>query len=302
MPADFPPDVVAAVCRHMDDDHAAEALLICRTLGGVPDATGVAARDVDRTAISFVAATPHGERVVRVPFGRPVAERADLRHAVVELYERARSSASLSVELRARTAQAHARAESSPYLASLADGTVGVDGVIALLHRLLPVYSALERVAERWVADPVAGPFVQPELHRSARLRDDLRHLTGTTEVADSRAASSYSARIEGVAGRSAPAFVAHHYTRYLGDLSGGQLFRAGLERGLGLVDRAGASFLCFPGLRAGEVKRRYRGLLDTAPLDRSDREVLVQEALVAYQLNVALVAELDALDLRRSA
>uniref|UniRef100_UPI002594DDC9 DUF2470 domain-containing protein n=1 Tax=uncultured Gordonia sp. TaxID=198437 RepID=UPI002594DDC9 len=40
--AQFSPDVVAAVLAHMNDDHADDSLLICRALGGRPDA--VAAR------------------------------------------------------------------------------------------------------------------------------------------------------------------------------------------------------------------------------------------------------------------
>ena len=86
---DFPPDVVAAVCRHMNDDHRADALLICRTLGGVPDADEVTTTGFDRDALLLRASGPRGERSVRVPWPAPVTERAEVRRAVVELYERA---------------------------------------------------------------------------------------------------------------------------------------------------------------------------------------------------------------------
>jgi heme oxygenase len=201
----------------------------------------------------------------------------------------------LSTELRARTSAAHAHAESSPFLAALSAGRVTRPGLAALLVRLVPVYDALEAVADWWAGDPLVGAFVQPELHRASRLRADLLHLTGSVQVTGTPASTAYSARIEQVARCSAPAFVAHHYTRYLGDLSGGQVIRAALVRHLGVDDGSGASFFSFPGIRAGAVKQRYRALLDSTPWSERDREQLVEEALVAYRLNVELAAELDA-------
>lgn len=85
----FPDDVVDAVCRHMDDDHADDALLIVRRLGGRPDATSVRTTSVDSLGIDFLAQTPQGEAPVRVPFGEPARERADLRRAVVALHQQA---------------------------------------------------------------------------------------------------------------------------------------------------------------------------------------------------------------------
>lgn len=200
----------------------------------------------------------------------------------------------LSAELRARTAAAHDSAEHSPYMTALVGGRVTGIGLAALLSRLAPVYAALERLGDGWSAHPVVGDVVLPELRRSERLADDLRHLTGCDEVALSPASVAYAARIEEVGRTSAPAFLAHHCTRYLGDLSGGQVIRAALERSLGVTDGAGASFFAFPDVRPAALKKRYRQLLDEIPFDAAQREELVAEALVAYHLNVALAAELD--------
>lgn len=87
----FPPDVVAAVCRHMDDDHAEAALLIARALGEVPDAVAARTTDLDGDGLVLTVTRRGGdEQVVRVPFAAPVTERAEVRAAVVELHERAR--------------------------------------------------------------------------------------------------------------------------------------------------------------------------------------------------------------------
>lgn len=191
----------------------------------------------------------------------------------------------LSAVLRARTAAAHAAAERSPFLTALVAGGVTRAGVAALLGRLAPVYRALEDVGRSWADDPVVGPFLLPGLPRSARLAADLEALGAP--AGDSPAAEAYAARVRRT---TRAGYLAHHYTRTLGDLSGGQLLGAAVQRSLGLP----LGFFAFPDLRLGEAKRRYRALLDAAPLPPQEREELVDEALVAYRLNVALHAELD--------
>lgn len=199
----------------------------------------------------------------------------------------------LSTELRARTAAAHAGAETSAFFTALATGQVTRAQTAGLAVRLLPVYEALETAARAWADDPIVGPLVVPGLERADRLRADLRAL-GVPASPVSPAAAQYAARVAQVAPLSRPAFVAHHYTRYLGDLSGGQVIRAALHRSLGLDATNGASFYVFDGLRPGQVKQSYRAALDAMPLTAAEREELVAESLVAYRLNTALAAELD--------
>ena len=88
----FPDDVVRAVCAHMNDDHRADALLICRTLGGQPGADDVRTTGVDGAALHLTATVGGAQVPVQVPFARPVTERRELRAAVVELAERARTA------------------------------------------------------------------------------------------------------------------------------------------------------------------------------------------------------------------
>jgi putative heme iron utilization protein len=82
----FTPDAVEAIKRHMNDDHAEDALLIVRALGGRPDAAGAVTSDVDAEAITF---TIDGGERVRVPWGETLTERAQVRKAVVRLYREA---------------------------------------------------------------------------------------------------------------------------------------------------------------------------------------------------------------------
>ncbi|MEQ4714817.1 MULTISPECIES: DUF2470 domain-containing protein [unclassified Nonomuraea] len=83
MSTPFTADAVEAIKRHMNDDHAEDALIIVRGLGGRPEATSAVTSDVDAEAIEF---TVDGGERVRVPWGATLTERAQVRKAVVQLY------------------------------------------------------------------------------------------------------------------------------------------------------------------------------------------------------------------------
>ncbi len=84
---------------------------------------------------------------------------------------------------------------------------------------------------------------------------------------------------------------MAHHYTRYLGDLSGGQAIGKILDRTFGL-DGAGLSFYEFP-MRPKPYKDAYRARLDGLDLDAEQIDRAVDEVKIAFNLNQALFNEL---------
>ncbi|MGW0807603.1 DUF2470 domain-containing protein [Nonomuraea sp. NPDC002799] len=83
MSTPFSADAVEAIKRHMNDDHTDDALIIVRAFGGRPEAASAVTSDVDAEAIEF---TVDGGERVRVPWGEPITERAQVRKAVVRLY------------------------------------------------------------------------------------------------------------------------------------------------------------------------------------------------------------------------
>ncbi|MEV4626964.1 DUF2470 domain-containing protein [Micromonospora sp. NPDC049523] len=85
----FTPEVVAAIGRHMNDDHADDSLLICRTLGGQPAATGARVSGLDADGIEFDAAVDGIIVPVRIPFRDRLTERAEVRREVVRMYREA---------------------------------------------------------------------------------------------------------------------------------------------------------------------------------------------------------------------
>ncbi|MER7001463.1 DUF2470 domain-containing protein [Dactylosporangium sp. NPDC000555] len=86
MSTGFPPEVVAAVSRHMNDDHTDDALLICRTLGGRPAATRARTTGLDADGIEFAVTVDGAEVPVRIPFAARLTERAQIRQEVVRMY------------------------------------------------------------------------------------------------------------------------------------------------------------------------------------------------------------------------
>lgn len=98
----FPPEVVDAVLRHMNSDHTDDNLVIVRA-NGAPDAAEatMTTLDADGGVWSVTGGSSEAGAVseLRIPWPIPVAERADIRKAVVLLYRSA--CRTLGIEARA---------------------------------------------------------------------------------------------------------------------------------------------------------------------------------------------------------
>ena len=88
---------------------------------------------------------------------------------------------------------------------------------------------------------------------------------------------------------------MAHHYTRYLGDLSGGQAIGRVLARAYELEQPEGVRFYDFEDIpKPKPYKDAYRARLDALPLGEDDKAAVLAEVKVAFDLNGALFAELS--------
>jgi heme oxygenase len=195
----------------------------------------------------------------------------------------------LSARLRDATKDEHERTESAPFVTALMSGELDRSAYTALLAQTYLFYSVLEDAGERWRGDTVVGPFVSDALLRRGALEADLRWLVGPgwrDEVAPLPATSRYTDRLREVCFSSRSGFVAHHYTRYLGDLSGGQIIRGKLRAIYGLTGD-GVRFYKFDGIAKPKVfKDAYRGLIDDTPWASGERTNLLAEANEAFRLN----------------
>ncbi|WP_018180094.1 heme oxygenase (biliverdin-producing) [Jongsikchunia kroppenstedtii] len=204
----------------------------------------------------------------------------------------------LSTVLREATAVAHDRAERSEFVADLMDGKLDADAYRQLAIQLFYVYEALEAVGGRLADDPIVAPMIDERLGRIERLRSDLQVLGldegwQTTHPA-SPATAAYVSDIESTV-TDPPTYVAHHYTRYLGDLSGGQVIRSRMKLHYGLTDEA-LTFYDFSDIgKLKPYKDSYRDRLDGLPIDAATRDRIAAAAVRAFEHNEALFGDLVA-------
>ena len=87
MTEEFPPEVVAQIARHMNDDHADDNVLIVRGLGGARAATAARLAGMDPDGMDFAAAVNGVEVPIRIPFRERVTERRQVRAEAVRMYQ-----------------------------------------------------------------------------------------------------------------------------------------------------------------------------------------------------------------------
>lgn len=204
----------------------------------------------------------------------------------------------LSQALREGSASAHRDAESSGFMAALVEGRLPARAHTDLLLRLRPVYAALEAALRGRRNDPIVAAVHDPALERLGALDADLAHWAPGEDPdgVDSPAAAAYVAAIAADADRPA-ALLAHHYTRYLGDLSGGRIIGSAVRRTYLPPVGLGSSFYEFPAsIRPKPYKDAYRARIDALDLAPGLVRRTVDDVRGVFALNQRLFDELGAL------
>ena len=203
-----------------------------------------------------------------------------------------------STALRERSSQSHSESETSGFMSDLLRGEGSREDYIALVVQHYFIYEALESAAERMRRDPVASVFISDKLTRLPALEADLEFLLGAdwrAQIAPLPSTARYVERINQVGATWAGGFVAHHYTRYLGDLSGGIYIRKVMQRRFGF-ETNGVGFYLFDDIADPRAfKDVYREQLDAAPWDEAEKERVIDEVLLAYDFNTLVFEELAA-------
>ena len=201
-----------------------------------------------------------------------------------------------SAALRERSSGAHSGSESAGFMADLLKGEGTRDDYIALVAQHYFIYEALEAATERMRRDPVASVFISDKLTRLPALEADLEFLVGEDwreRIAPLPTTRRYVERIARVGSTWPGGFVAHHYTRYLGDLSGGLFIGRLMARRFGF-ETNGIGFYLFGDIADPKAfKDVYREQLDAAPWDDAEKERVIDEVLLAYSFNTELFEDL---------
>ena len=207
-------------------------------------------------------------------------------------------SNNLASKLRTKTQKAHTAAENVGFMKCFVNGVVDRECFANFLGNLYFVYSELEAAVERYQNHPIVGKIYFPELNRKSNLEADLEFYYGKNwkqKITPSPITQNYVNHIRKIAASSPELLIGHTYTRYMGDLSGGQMLQKIAQSTLKLEGYQGTSFYHFEQIPDKKAfKNKYREALDALPVDDITAEKIVTEANHAFSLNMQIVKELE--------
>ena len=207
-------------------------------------------------------------------------------------------SNNLATKLREGTKKAHTMAENVGFVKCFLKGVVEKTSYRKLVSNLYFVYSAMEEEMDRHSTHPILSKIYFPQLNRKNSLEQDLYFYYGSNwreQVAPSKAAQDYVQQIRSISASQPELLVAHSYTRYIGDLSGGQILKKIAQRAMNLSEGQGTAFYEFPEIPDEKAfKATYRQALNELPIDDAMAERIVDEANATFGMNMKLFKELE--------
>lgn len=203
-----------------------------------------------------------------------------------------------SKEIKEGTKKSHSAAENTKFVASFLKGVLDPEEYRKLITNFWYVYETMElRLQES--NDPFVKELKQWNvlLFRTAFIQRDLRYYYGPfwrEKQIPTEACNKYCHRINEIAEKDPYLLIAHHYTRYIGDLSGGQILKGIAKKALNPPEGEGLHFYDFPMIEdAKAFKTEYRSTLDNLDLSREQKDALVEEANYAFKLNMDMFNEM---------
>ncbi|MGD1910502.1 MAG: heme oxygenase (biliverdin-producing) [Rivularia sp. (in: cyanobacteria)] len=207
-------------------------------------------------------------------------------------------SNNLAIKLRSGTQQSHAATENIGFMKCFVKGVVDRNCFAKFLSNLYFVYSELEAALESHKNHPCLRVLYFPELNRKANLEKDLEFYYGSdwqNQIKPLAAAENYISRIREVSAKEPELLIAHAYTRYMGDLSGGQMLQTVVQSTLNLEGYQGTSFYNFEQIPDKTAfKNKYRQALDTVAVNDTTADKIVAEANHSFHFNMQIAKELE--------
>ena len=221
----------------------------------------------------------------------------------------------LSNSLKTGTAASHAAAEDVHFVRNFIKGKIDRDLYKRLVVNLYHVYAALEEALETTGPRHFAACYFPKQLNRTDALLEDLDFWYGLPDDMDTdtidmkqylqdkfpmtAATRDYVERIRQLAAHDSSQFLllAHAYTRYLGDLSGGRILARVACKALRLDSKTyeGLAFYQFEAIGSPKrFKDSYRKAMDELQLSAEQITNMVAEANVGFMLNIRIFEELD--------
>jgi heme oxygenase (biliverdin-producing, ferredoxin) len=207
-------------------------------------------------------------------------------------------SSNLASKLRVGTKKAHTMAENVGFVKCFLKGVVEKNSYRKLVGNFYFIYSAMEEEMEKHKDHPIVSKINFPQLYRKHTLEQDLAYYYGANwreQVKLSAAGSAYVERIREISNSEPELLISHSYTRYLGDLSGGQILKGIAQTAMNLTEGNGTAFYEFADISDEKgFKAKYRQALDEMPLDEATCDKIVEEANAAFGTNMKMFQELE--------
>ena len=194
--------------------------------------------------------------------------------------------------IRSGSSDQHKSTENRPFITQLMRGELSLADYTRYLAQYAWVYEALEEL----VAKINGYELFDPRLNRLASIESDLVAL-GAADWRETHAplaaTAAYVAHLNSLGEADGVACLAHHYTRYLGDLSGGQAISRLVARHYDATPEQ-LSFYNFTEIdNIVQYKRTYRDGMNALALGQDDIDALVVEVDAAFSFNGAIFDEL---------
>eukprot|EP01127_Copromyxa_protea_P007785 TRINITY_DN1772_c0_g1_i1.p1 TRINITY_DN1772_c0_g1~~TRINITY_DN1772_c0_g1_i1.p1 ORF type:complete len:511 (-),score=99.77 TRINITY_DN1772_c0_g1_i1:23-1555(-) len=243
---------------------------------------------------------------------QPLITELDLRSwglFIKEMHKQeTRSDVHLARELKVGTQDSHREAESVQFVRLFLRGKVPKDVYAKFVGFMYFVYQAIEEEARRNANHEIFKALHFPlELEREKTLEADLQFYFGDAwretiaPLVNIPCVKDYVSRLHYIGQNEPELLVAHTYTRYLGDLSGGQVLKRVAVKTYDLKEGEGTRFYDFEHLPTKQdhkkFKDKYREMLDSLEgVDKEKATKIVAEANIAFAMNTAMFRFLDSL------
>ncbi len=206
----------------------------------------------------------------------------------------------LATQLREGTKKSHTMAENTGFVSCFLKGVVDKSTYRKLISDLYFIYLAMEDEFSRLIQEehPVISLIDFEELNRCQSLKEDLIFYFGENWenlLSASSSAKAYQDRIKHIAVAQPELLIGHHYTRYIGDLSGGQILRRIAKKAMNITGNDGLKFYDFEKIKdQKEFKLKYSKTLNSLPIEQKMADLIVDEANLAFKYNMDMFKELE--------
>lgn len=202
----------------------------------------------------------------------------------------------LALQLDEGTRKSHSIAENTAFVTGFFKGLANREIFSKLVCSLYHVYATMENVLDQ-STDINVKPLDFPELRRKQSLEKDMQFYFGADwrAVKPSPATTRYCDHIKATAVRAPYLMVAHQYTRYLGDLFGGQMMGGMATKSLGLSDGQGIAFYRFDSIKDNKAFiEQWYAELNKLDLTEAQKDEIVEEGNVVFRYNIDIFEELE--------